>query len=259
MPMTGVIRGGFKLNKKGSQIVEASIFLPILIIAVLAIGYIIRIVGIQECVHSIMVDELRRTSMLSYTKELGLAFKFDVEKRLKEEVPRAEDFRVDYYDYLHEDADEDLSDLIRVRASYTVVSPLTLGFSKGVSCSEVFLVRGFTGRGKPEILINSNEDAEDEIVWVFPNAGECYHSHDCSYTKVNPKERILTSSLRSEYKPCALCKPGSLANGERVYCFHVSGKVFHRENCSCVKRYVVSMKKSEAKEEGYRPCQKCGG
>jgi hypothetical protein len=133
---------------------------------------------------------------------------------------------------------------------------------KSIPVSDALLLRAFVGADnsgatmRPEEL---EEEKESRTVWIFPRSGTKYHSEDCSYIKVWPREMVLSESLRRKYEPCKLCKPRELSNGSLVYCFAASGEVFHRGGCTAVDRYVVPIQKDEAVARGYTACARCGG
>jgi hypothetical protein len=103
------------------------------------------------------------------------------------------------------------------------------------------------------------EDDDSHLVWIFPRAGEKYHGEDCSYIKNEPREELLSGTVRRSYSPCALCKPGELGDGSLVYVFPKAGGAYHRGECYVVERYVISMSEDDAKGKGYSACSKCGG
>jgi hypothetical protein len=96
-------------------------------------------------------------------------------------------------------------------------------------------------------------------VWVFPRAGERYHAEHCSYIDNNPRERLLDRTVRAQYSACQLCGAASAHEGDLVYCFPTTGRVFHTGDCYLVERYVIEIDRADAEKQGYTACAKCGG
>lgn len=245
-------------TKRGSVLVEASIFLPIFLIAILSLGYLIKAMGTDEAVMAAMSDELKRASGRAYTAELGLLLPVDTKQRVSNEVPEAENFHITGFLYLYGDITQDISDLILIRGDYKVGKKLPMGMTGGFDRNITLIARGFNGRDKPR-LVNGEDDSSKETVYVFPRAGEKYHDENCPYIKVCARETTLNNKIKEDYKPCRFCRPETLPAGSKVYYFPASGEVYHRESCSMVTRYVIPMEKWEAQAEGYTPCSKCQG
>ncbi|MCL1983215.1 MAG: hypothetical protein FWG53_09070 [Clostridiales bacterium] len=247
-----------KNTKKGFLSVEASIFVPMFVIAVLTIGYLIKVAAVSENVMHVMADEARKLSMYSYGLELThLKFKPDVESRLTLETKDIEHPSVESMNYLYKAKGKD--DLIGFRVDSGVKIKLPIIFYDGVSLTDTLFFRAFTGREyKPDYAgFDDMEEEEPRLVWVFPVAGERYHEEDCSYIKVAARQGALNSAIKKKYKPCSLCDASGASVGSVIYYFESAGEVYHQGSCFIVDRYVISMDEADAKKKGYTPCSKC--
>jgi len=246
-------------NKKGFLTVEAAILLPVFIIAILTIGYLIKVVSVEENIMHAMADEARKLSTHAYNFKIAPAFERSLQKRLSEENRHEiEIFEVETFNYLFRGSGKD--DLISVRVNCFMQIKLPIIFYKGFDLSETLLFRGFTGiENIPEELNydDMEEEKESNIVWVFPVAGEKYHESGCGYIQVAAKQGVLDQRTRNSYKPCSICHPGEMSNGSIVYYFDNTGKAYHSGNCYIVDRFVISMEEEDAIKKGYTPCSKC--
>ena len=248
-----------KNTKKGSVTVEAAIILPLFIIAVLTIGYTIKLIETEEAVINGAADEARYISAYAYIEKTGLGVKTRIEKRIKNDKS-AESFAVRRLRYLYSNFNN--TGLISIDMAYTVKNRMPVRMRGDFHRETGIMFRGFVGRNnKGQIFSFDMMQTSDDgtTVWVFPVAGEKYHSENCSYIKVYPVQTILTDEVRQHYSPCRLCRPDEHGNGHIVYCFKKTGKAYHSADCSTVDRYVVEMTRYEAVAEGYSRCSKCGG
>lgn len=244
-------------RKRGFQTLEAAIFLPVFLIAVLTFGYLIKMAAVQENIMHIMTDEVRRLSMTSYNIKVAPLFKDELCDRLEEENRLIENLKVDRFWYLY-----GKNDLISITVSCKVKNILPKIFYDDFMLEEKLLARGFTGKKNLPEKTEFNEmemEEESRTVWVFPVAGERYHEEKCGYINVAAREIALDHKTRRRYDPCTHCNPGELENGSLAYCFERAGKVYHKGSCYIVERYVISMEEKDAQSKGYGPCSKCIG
>jgi len=247
-----------KNTKKGFLSLEASIFAPVFIIAVLTFGYLLKVTVAEENIMHAMTDEARKLSAYSYNIKAAPLFEGGLKTRLMEEVKDLDEIYVDSFKYLYEYGGKD--DLIGIRLSSSIKIKLPVIFHDSVETTDTLLFRAFTGREyKPEDMRydDMEEEKESHIVWVFPVAGEKYHEEGCGYINVAARQATLTPEIRKKYKPCSLCGAGQAGLGEIVYYFENSGAVYHRGSCFIVDRYVISMEEEDAVKKGYTPCSKC--
>ncbi|MBQ9931793.1 MAG: hypothetical protein IJO79_05505 [Firmicutes bacterium] len=260
-------------NKKGSLVVETTIFLPVFLVALLALACLSRLIATEEGILHSLLEESERlaagaflsdTEILPETAEdllTRFAFSESVLSRIRaEQGDRVEGLRIKEFQYLYmEDGQEDL---IRLSVTCKGRIPLPLDFPKNTTLESNLLLRGFTGAPAANPAAGFavfREDRGSSLVYVFPRAGERFHEAGCVIIEVSAEERILTDSLRRQYAPCSHCEPQSLLVGNRVYCFPRAGETYHRRSCYQVDRYVAEMTAREAVDQGYSPCQICGG
>lgn len=270
-------RGG-AARKKGSLTVEAAIFLPVFLIAMLLMAYLIRMVAVEESVMHVLSDEGGRLAATAYlgqmeeTAHLPLqellesrllgktALTLKIRERVAEETRLAESLRTSRYNYLYTEAG--LDELIRIEVSYRVRLPFILGRFDGFSFTDTLQTRGFLGaaaRGEPLGYGPMEEEQEFQSTFVFPKYGERYHVESCSTIAVYPQEHFLNRSIRNRYTPCEICDPGHLPDGSRVYCFPQAGEVYHKGSCPTVEKSTAEIDREEALRTGYTPCKLCGG
>jgi hypothetical protein len=253
-------------RKSGSMAVETAIFLPLFLIGLLTLGCLIRLAAVEENVYHALADETRRLAAEAAVPARALFFETDVERRILSENETVD--RVDTeiylyrYPYYSVTAGKYFTDLIGVSEGYHMKLGIPAIFRDGIDASASVVMRAFVGTNNAgEILPFSEMETDDDshLVWIFPRAGEKYHGRSCSYIQNEPVERILTTSVKSAYSPCELCKPDAVSIGSLVYCFESSGKAYHTGSCFIVDRYVVSISEQDALDAGYTACAKCGG
>ena len=254
-------------SERGSLAVETAIFLPFFLIAVLTVGWIIRMEGISENVYHSLADETGALAAEAKLPALSPFFAGDLKDRISSEN-RGEisDIKIAPIAYRVPWADPYTgrvhTNLIGLSVNYRMPILIPHSIVKGVAGSSSFLCRAFVGKdntGEVFSFDRMEQDDSSALVWVFPRAGERYHGENCSVIKNNPREMILCSSIRYRYQPCALCKPGSQLDGALVYVFPKTGGVYHLGSCYIVDRYVIQMSEDDARREGYTPCLVCGG
>ena len=247
-------------DRKGYIVVEASIVLPLFILAVLALGYYIKMFGIMENVAYSMMEETAKVASRAYVSEVAPLFESKLEKRITAESPELSDLEITRVRYLYSDGDMD--DLIYVNAEYSISNGLPAGFGHTAEISSRIKCRGFTGVRKTAMPMSFEEMETEGVwdpVWIFPADGEKYHDGQCSYVKANAREMVLTGELKKRFSPCSQCGAEDAAAGSYVYCFMENGTVYHTEDCRQVTRYTTEINRSEAIDKGYAPCSKCGG
>jgi len=271
--------GKAPLSKKGSAIVEAAIFLPLFFLALLTLVLLIRLIAAQGTLIQICLDEAQQISQEAYLAELPLVPENVDKKALgmisqgtlmhlriesarnekKEKLPFSKT-GMHRFQYLFSMGGTDA--LICPKISYSAEFPLPGGFQRTLSFENAFLFRAFVGsegKSRPMSFEEMEKEERGEKVYVFPKAGERYHKKSCRSISSCPREVILTKKMMRKYEPCSLCHPGEKALGSKICYFPEGGSVYHRMNCSVVKRYIVEMEKEEAIKKGYTPCKICGG
>lgn len=248
------------IDKKGYITLEAAVFLPIFILAVVSIIYYITLFSVIENVTYCSIEETARIASKAGVVKIVPGFTSVLEERIYEENPDVKNINTDTFRYLYWDGD--LDNMIAVDENYNVDMELPMGFDHKVKLDTRVKCRGFTGlkpAGVPMSFDEMESEGTWEPVWIFPSSGEKYHSGMCTYVKVNAVEIVLTGSIKKKYDPCSLCDAERLPLGSFVCCFMDNGTVYHKNSCRQVDRYAVEVNKNDAKDKGYTPCSKCGG
>lgn len=263
-------------SKRGSIIVEAAVFLPVFLIAVITLSLLIRQVGFDETVfHTLLnqtrllsvtdcidrsVDDLQLTSLSSLSIGAGRReqYRAEIWKQLRDEIK----FPVSliYFGYDYSDGGHD--HLIDAVIHYRVTVPIPRIMRAEPASRRKLVVRAFVGKTAADEMMTAEEmesEKESCIVYVFPHSGKRYHSASCSVVSAQPVFVILNNQIKKKFKPCEICNASGLSNGCGVYCFQDYGDAYHRGNCAVIRKYTVQIEKEEAVRKGYTPCSKCGG
>lgn len=246
-----------KRSTRGFYTVEAAIFLPLLILAILSLGYFMRVEGCWEnCMHG-AIDECSLSASKAYGKDNASAGKA-IESRLTADNPKLD--RVDVKRLIPAHVMDVNMRAYSVEASTELRLPL--GFSRELSFSSRIEYRNFCGRRTEAVPLGDEgleREQDERPVCIFPAFGRKYHGRDCTYVKAAVEKRVLTGKLRRRYSACGLCRSGTLADGSIVFCFNGEDTAYHRGSCRAINRHTIVIDESEARERGYIPCSKCGG
>lgn len=256
-----------KYTKKGYFTLEAAIFLPVFIIALLTLAYVIRIICIEERITHIMTDEARYLSTRAYDNrsiaselKMGAILGFHLSERFDSEVKHGtEHYLIDYQYLVKKDG---ISGTISYGLIYQSPINLPINMLGEKSFEKNLLFRGFIGADYDQDSFDyelMEEDNDSFIVWVFPKAGEKYHSENCRHIKVYPRQVIVTKAIINKYKGCSHCNQEKIPLGSVAYIFSTEGGAYHKGSCFTVDRYVISMDLDTAKSKGYTACKTCGG
>lgn len=247
-------------DKKGYVTVEAALFLPIFVLAVVSLVYYINAYSIAENAAYSAIEETARLASKASVVRTAPGFTSVMKSRIKADNPSVENLKVGKFRYLYWDGYRD--DMISVSVEYDLELQLPLGFDHTIHQKCNLKCRGFTGSiktGSPMSFEEMETEGIWEPVWIFPMSGEKYHNKMCTYVKANASEMVLTGDIKDKYAPCPLCEADGIPVGSYVYCFTANGTAYHRGNCRQVSRYTVEINKSDAVDKGYKPCSKCGG
>lgn len=247
-------------DRRGYITLEAAVILPIFILAVLSLGYYIKIFGIMENVTYSMMEETARVASKAYVREAVPLFVTRLKNRIKSEAPETKNLKITRVRYKYSDGDMD--QLISATAEYEADNRLPAGFAHTAELTSRVKCRGFTGMRKMSEPMSFDEMESAGIwdpVWIFPSDGERYHGETCTYVKANAREMVLTGDLKKRFSPCSKCGASDTPVGSYVYCFMENGTVYHKEKCRQITRYTIEINRDEAIDKGYVPCSKCGG
>ena len=245
-------------NKKGVYTIEAAVCLPLVILAVITLGYFIEADSAWEnCMNAAYREcSYAQASGLDLSK-LALGMKL---RREAADCGQDVDLRVIHQLYSYSDGEH--TDLNSFRMKADVDLSLPLRFGRAFSYEGTVKYRDFTGLRYSREALGAEgleQDADSTEVWIFPQSGTKYHLEGCTYVKATVHSCILTSALKKQYSACAMCRSGSLPAGSVVFCFNGEDTCYHRGNCRSIKRHTAVIDRSEAEQKGYTPCSKCGG
>ena len=96
-----------KRNSKGFYTLEAVIFLPLVILAILSLGYFMKVEGAWENAFYGALDESTEASRKAYDGVSGLSVKQKVQQRIEEENPELSSFKVSRVRCLYSDGVQD--------------------------------------------------------------------------------------------------------------------------------------------------------
>lgn len=249
-----------KNTTKGFYSLEASIVLPFIILAVLSLGYFIKVEGAWEnCVNG-AVDESVKAAAYSYEMGMAVINRNKIEKRIADENAELDSVKISNVKTGYSDLKIDKLTSYHIDAAIRMELPL--GFNHEFNLKTKLKFRGFVGcRQMNDPLGSEGLEAERESnpVWVFPQAGERYHSESCTYVKASVRQEILDNGIKSRYKPCKLCESGEIPAGSIVFCFGKEGTAYHKGTCASINRHTMIIDREEAVKKGYSECSKCGG
>lgn len=245
-------------SKGGFYTVEAALFLPLIILAVLTLGYFMKADAAWEnCMHAAL-DECTYTQ-----SSVSDASKLLIRGRISERVSTDEsgaDLKLSHCRFSYSDALH--TDLNSFNVSMSVHLPLPMGFGHDFDYEEIIKYRDFCGLkyDRPSLGYEGLEsDISSEAVWIFPQSGRRYHRENCTYVRASVRAYVLDNSIRKKYSACEICDSANVKTGSVVFCFSGENTCYHRGSCRSINRHTVVIDKHEAEEKGYSPCSKCGG
>ncbi|MDD4200326.1 MAG: hypothetical protein PHS19_02940 [Eubacteriales bacterium] len=208
------------INKRGFYTVEAAIFLPLVILAVLTLGYYIRIDSLWETSLHETLDTCNRAAALG---ETGIHARS-----------------------IHETVN------LNLPAGF-----LNQAEIEGSIVYRDFIGKKYPANGMGSEELEKNTVSKE--VWIFPQSGIRYHKEYCTYVKASVHSCLLTSAIKRRYKPCGLCHSEKIPAGSIVFCFYGEDTSYHYGSCRSITHHTTVIDKSEAEDKGYTPCSKCGG
>ena len=219
-----------------------------------------KMINTAENITFAAADEARLICAQAYNIPLAPFFRNRLEQRLVDENIEISALKVDRFHYLYKSFESD--GIVSFRIYNWMSTGLPLGMLEGLEMTQQFRCRGFIGRtieGTPFPFDDMEKDSLADLVWVFPNDGEKYHTKSCAIVSSYPVQMIMNSEIRNKYAPCDKCGSKVAENGTQVYCFQAYGESYHLFACPSVDKYVISIEKNQAEARGYKPCLKCGG
>ncbi len=255
---SGRTTGNVISGRGGYYTVEAAIFLPLFILAIVTVGYLIKVTACSEEIMHAAVDESRYMASRAYSQKENITFPSRLESRAFEENEDIDMFRVRDFRYLYEE--DGMTGLIGFHTETVINVDLPIKMFDRFTLKDRVRLRGFIGTDGntgPVGFDAMGRYEEDEQVWLFPRSGVRYHKEDCTFVSSSPVQTLMGPGIRSGYHPCEICDPGNVADGGLIYYFPGYGTAYHAGGCNTIDKYVVSMSKDEAVARGYTPCLKC--
>lgn len=251
-----------KKTKKASFTLEAAVVIPAFACILASMLFFFRIQEMQIDVQQSLQYAARQTAVSAYEKKLQNsklllieASGFFEKKLIDLSYPKQyTPFHLITLDYLRSNAKKDYIDLY---ATYQMQLPFSLLGSKTFYFEQRAKARKWTGFEYEQ----EEEKTKDPMVYIT-QTGKVYHeSKDCTYLKlsIHSVQKKQISQLRNKgggkYYACSDCKNF----GNEVYITDY-GTTYHSSlNCHALKRTVYEIKKSQAIEDGYKACSRCGG
>ena len=248
-------------KRKGFYTVEAAIFLPLVILTVLSLGYFMKVEAAWEgCVHC-ATDESTYYASRCYDEILPHSNeKAQIINRVNGSYPSLNYIRISGYNRNYSDLRRDHITSYNLEAGMYLSLPI--GFSRQFRYGTAIKYRAFTGlkndgSGMGSAGLESN--GIENPVWIFPEYGEKYHKENCTFVRATVTARILNADVRKKYSSCELCDSEQCETGSIVYCFFGEDTAYHRGTCPSIIRRPVEVDITDAEERGFEPCSKCGG
>ena len=123
---------------------EAVIFLPLVLLAVLSLGYFMKVEGAWENAFYGAIDESTEACRKAYDGVSGLPVKQKIQKRIEDENPQLSNLKVSKVRCLYRDAFNDKLTSYQVEAEMGLKLPL--GFSRDFSWKAKVKYRNFVGK-----------------------------------------------------------------------------------------------------------------
>lgn len=248
-----------RTGKKGTYIVEATICLPILIIAVVVMNSLILYYCCIEDASFIMAEEMRRGALEAGYLDAGLLIPYRVEKSAMDNHSSIENMSI--RDFGVRENYGTLDETMRLTYRMKLRTRNPVGIAGQAYYDASLMTRAYVGKIRDVPPMDRDEFLRDgsESVYIFPKDGERFHNKSCTYVNAAPDAVILDDNIMSRYSKCPLCHSGDAEAGTVVYIFRQYGEAFHKSRCSSIRRKCIEVELDIARERGYTACTKCGG
>lgn len=225
-------------EEKGGYIIEASVTLPLVILAIVTISSLISIEQVRENVYFSASEELKYSMIASYVYQDEVMLPTRLQKRLADEN-KGKDVNLNVRGFFTGSHQGDTNDLIKFYVVHQTNISLPMSFGRQFKSFYKFAGRKFTGDNMRKVKLGFNaleSPGSRNIAYVFPQSGEKYHQGDCNYILPRTDLAIATSALMYKYKPCSLCHADKIHFGMEVFVFPDTGKFYHTKFCPTVKK-----------------------
>lgn len=133
-----------------------------------------------------------------------------------------------------------------------------------------FVLNAYSPKIKTIDKIKTVDDLANITVYIT-RTGKKYHFEPCRYLSKSKRPISLKVAIQWGYTPCSICRPPYIeiekleierpepiehADILTVYITR-TGKKYHRENCSYLRRSKNPISLRNAWLRGYRPCSRC--
>ena len=206
-----------KNSRKGSYLVEASLTLPVMILASLAITMIINIVAACETISFAASCQLEK-HLLSETSNLNtVSLCRSLEAEAAEQCPQLENFRIKSVRSGYRSGG--VEDLISLTTETTFHVFHTSGIGGGVTFEEKLMARAFTGSlqdASPLGAAAFMQGGSSQEVVIYPKYGERFHKTACAIVQQQKEDgnsgwsMDLEEAKRQGFTPCHICRGGVL-------------------------------------------------
>lgn len=240
---------------RGSLTVEASLVLPVFLIAMILLSYLAVLVKSQDEIQWALTRVAREASAeYGVSGNKVLANRLYCQKKLNDYLGTGGNaVSLAGSEIVKKNDEIDLIATYRVKIPFRLLRIQTCRFRQRVH------TRAFTGVERRE----GDRTADKTIVYIT-ETGRVYHRRrDCTYLQLSISQMKYEDipDLRNEgggkYKPCERCtKKRQISSQTAVWITNYGDRYHISRSCSGIRR---SIKKTELSKVGKRtPCSKCG-
>lgn len=255
-------------SKKGSLTVECAFLLPLFFLAVVVLVSMVDLYRISGKIQSALYEGARELALYSYLNgtdskqavETGICMAYGA-KKVREELEGETLLGVQGgKNGIQFIGTEKKDQIIKLKAVFLYRSPVAVfqGFPRKIEvCASSRAWVGYQGED-----YGSGSREEEELVYlsdwesVYHTTMTCTHLN-LKIQKVSVQEaEERRNQYGGKYTPCEKCGEG-ITSGKQAYITEAGDRIHLEPNCSGLKRYVKTVKKSET--GGLRACSRCGG
>lgn len=253
------MKSKMRINKRGSYLVEATIALPVFLVAVLVMSSIVLMYACIEDAGFIGVNEMRKAAIEARVIPNDPLLPGRIGEKVARNHAPLKSYRTKEYGF--RETRGDMDELICLKLTLFLKTENPLDFASKAEYDFALATRAYVGKVRKQapMSVEQMESDKEEAVFVFPKRGKKYHNKACRHMKAKCTPGTKTKELTYRYDPCPICGSKKAKLGETVYYFPVEGEVYHLSGCRVMNRNYVELSKAVAEERGYRPCETCGG